>query len=267
VVFTSLILIRIRYIKSKPYNSNPGFPLAGKPGHFSTSAFIPDASSAGPFLHPSLHQHSALGDLFRYPQGCTRLLGENREARILFSCYLMICGLEIFMDKKQIMILGVGCILFSDEGFGIRVIERLQEQYEFPENVSVLDGGVLGVNLLGVISQTEHLIVVDAIRSRGKPGDMYRLVDKQIPERIRAKNSIHQVDFLEALTLCQALDKVPDTVIVGVEPEDIDTLSIELTPVIQSKVAPMIQNVLKELDRLEVPYYRRKHKHVSRNPI
>ena len=171
------------------------------------------------------------------------------------------------MDEKHIMVLGVGCILFSDDGFGIRVIEKLQAQYEFPENVSVVDGGVLGVNLLGVISEADHLIVVDAIRNKGNPGDMYRLYGKQIPERIRAKNSIHQVDFLEALTLCQALDNVPDTVIIGVEPEDIDTLSIELTPVIQSKVASMIQNVLKELDRLEVPYYKRKRNHVSRNPI
>ena len=160
----------------------------------------------------------------------------------------------MFMDEKQIMILGVGCILFSDEGFGVRVIERLQEQYEFPENVSVVDGGVLGVNLLGVISQADHLIVVDAIRNKGKPGDVYRLADKQIPERIRAKNSIHQVDFLEALTLCQALDKVPDTVIVGVEPEDIDTLSIELTPIIHSKVDSLMEMVLKELERLGVEY-------------
>jgi hydrogenase maturation protease len=165
------------------------------------------------------------------------------------------------------MILGVGCILFSDEGFGVRVIEKLQEAYEFPKNVSVVDGGVLGVNLLGVISQADHLIVVDAIRKQGSPGDTYRLYGSQIPARIRAKNSIHQVDFLEALTLCQALDKVPDTVIVGVEPQDIDTLGLELTPAIQSKVEPMIQMVLAELDRLQVPYFKRKHKHVSRNPI
>lgn len=171
------------------------------------------------------------------------------------------------MDAKQVMILGVGCILYSDEGFGVRVIEKLLAQYEFPENVSVVDGGVLGVNLLGVISQADHLIVVDAIRNKGNPGDMYRLYGKQIPERIRAKNSLHQVDFLEALTLCQALDKVPDTVIVGVEPKDIETLSIELTPVTQVKVDSMIQMVLTELDRLEVPYHKRKCSHVSGNPI
>ena len=171
------------------------------------------------------------------------------------------------MNSPHIMILGVGCILFSDEGFGVRVVEKLEERYTFPENVSLVDGGVLGINLLGVISQADQLIAVDVIRNKGNPGDVYRLSGDQIPERIRAKNSIHQVDFLEALTLCQALDKVPETVIVGVEPFDIETLSIELTPVISAKVAPMIDMVLSELGRLDTPYEKRKEKYVSGNPI
>jgi len=171
------------------------------------------------------------------------------------------------MKSQHIMILGVGCILFTDEGFGVRVIERLQELYEFPDNVSVVDGGVLGLNLLGVISEADHLIVVDAIRNKGLPGSLYRLEGNAIPERIRAKNSLHQVDFLEALTMCQALDKVPETVILGVEPEDIDTLSIELTPAIQTKVDQMIEMILAELDPLGVSYQKRSNVYVPCNPI
>jgi len=150
----------------------------------------------------------------------------------------------------EVMVLGIGCILYSDEGFGVRVVEKMEKVFEFSDNVLLVDGGVLGVNLLGVISKPEHLIVVDAIRNNGNPGDLYRLEGDAIPRRIRAKNSLHQVDFLEALTLCQALDKVPQTVIIGVEPEDIDTQSLELTPAIQAQVDPVIDMVLDELRRL-----------------
>jgi len=152
------------------------------------------------------------------------------------------------------MVLGIGCILYSDEGFGVRVVEKMEALYEFSDNVLLVDGGVLGINLLGVISKPDHLIVVDAIRNKGKPGDLYRLAGDQIPQRIRAKNSLHQVDFLEALTMCQALDKVPETVIIGVEPEDIDTQSLDLTPAIQAKVDPVIEMVLAELVRLGGSY-------------
>jgi len=169
---------------------------------------------------------------------------------------------------SEIMILGIGCMLYSDEGFGVHVVEKIEQLYEFSDDVVLVDGGTLGINLLGVISMPDHLIVVDAIRNKGMPGDLYRLEGHEIPERIRAKNSLHQVDFLEALTLCQALEKVPQTVIIGVEPEDIDSQSLELTPLIQTKVDPVIRMVLAELDHRGVSAYRKgKTNHVSRDPI
>ena len=168
----------------------------------------------------------------------------------------------------DVMILGVGCTLFSDEGFGVRVVEKMEQMYKFPDTVILVDGGVLGINLLGVISKPNHLIVVDAIRNKGNPGEIYRLEGDAIPERIRAKNSLHQVDFLEALTLCQALDHVPETVIIGVEPEDIDTLCLELTPTTEAKIDDVIAMVLAELKRLGITYSKKgKSANVSGNSI
>jgi hydrogenase maturation protease len=154
--------------------------------------------------------------------------------------------------EKHIMILGVGNLLFTDEGVGIHVIRKLRERYHFPENVSIQDGGVLGINLLGVISAADHLIVVDAVKNRGKPGDLHRLEVEAIPKRILAKNSLHQVDLLEALTLCQALDKVPETVILGVEPKDIESVGLDLTPPVSEKMESLLDMVLKELDCLGI---------------
>jgi len=155
------------------------------------------------------------------------------------------------------MILGIGNTLFADEGFGVRALESLSDRFSFPENVTLIDGGVLGVTLLGYIAQADQLIVVDCVRNQGKPGDLYRLSGQEIPDRMRAKNSLHQVDFLEALTLCQALDKVPETVIIGIEPADIESLIPELTPVTRQKMDAVIAMVLKELDRLDVTYEER----------
>jgi hydrogenase maturation protease len=78
---------------------------------------------------------------------------------------------------------------------------------------------------------------------------------------------LHQVDFLEALTLCQALDHVPKTVIIGVEPQDIETQSLDLTPPIQAKVEPVIEMVLTELERLGGSYKKGKSDNVSCNPL
>ena len=170
-------------------------------------------------------------------------------------------------DPKTIMILGVGSVLFSDEGFGVHVAQKIEQLYEFPDNVTVVDGGVLGVNLLGVISKPDHLIVVDIIKNGGAPGTLHRLAGDAIPGRILAKNSLHQVDLLEALTLCQALDHVPETVIVGVEPQDMETLSTELTPVTAARVDDVIGMVLDEIDRLGATYTKGNTQYVPGYPF
>jgi hydrogenase maturation protease len=160
-------------------------------------------------------------------------------------------------ETMQIMVLGVGNLLYSDEGVGIRAVETLTEHYEFPDNVSLVDGGTLGINLLGTISRADYLIVVDAMRNGGEPGSLYRLEGEEIPKRVLAKNSLHQVDLLDALTLCQALDHVPETVILGIEPQDIETFGIELTPRIRKGLELLAEMVLKELRKVGVEYKKR----------
>ncbi len=161
--------------------------------------------------------------------------------------------------ESKIIILGVGNILYKDDGIGIRVIEKIMEDYEFPENVETFDGGVLGINLLGIISSCDHLIVIDSIMNKGIPGDLHRLEKDEIPNRIMSKTSLHQGDLLEALTVATLVPdgKVPETVIVGVEPENLSTLEVKLTDIVESKIDPLVDMVLKEMDRLEVSYKKR----------
>jgi hydrogenase maturation protease len=152
--------------------------------------------------------------------------------------------------KDNITVLGVGNILYKDDGVGIRVVEKLEKEYSFSDNIIIIDGGVLGINLLGVISNAGKLIVVDTVLNNGKPGDIHKLSHDQIPNRILAKNSLHQVDLIEALTLCNALDYVPQTTIIGIEPEDMENLNEELTPTVAGKLEELSQLVLKEISAL-----------------
>jgi len=173
------------------------------------------------------------------------------------------------MDKKlkSIMVIGVGNVLMTDEGFGIHVVKRMEQMFEFPENVEIVDGGVLGVHLLGINSKPDYLIVVDVVRGGGQPGDLYRIEQKDIPARIRAKNSVHQVDFLEALALCQAMDHQPEVVVLGVEPEDIKTLTTGLTETTEKKVGPVIDLVVAELEKLGVMCKKGACENVSCDPL
>ena len=71
---------------------------------------------------------------------------------------------------EKIVVLGIGNILQRDEGVGVRVIQELAETRDFPDRVQVIDGGVLGLSLMGIIEQADYLIVVDAVKLGGARG-------------------------------------------------------------------------------------------------
>lgn len=152
--------------------------------------------------------------------------------------------------NDNITVLGVGNILFSDDGVGARVVQKLASEYLFSDNVTLVDGGVLGINLLGIISEAGQLIVVDTVMNNGRPGDFHRLEHEEIPGRILSKNSLHQVDLIETLTLCKALDHVPRTTVIGIEPKDFTTLANSLTPEIEARLEELTFHVIEEIIRL-----------------
>ena len=161
------------------------------------------------------------------------------------------------MRQNQILVLGVGNILLRDEGIGVRVVEMLQQKYAFSPNVRLLDGGTLGLKLLEPITEADVLIVVDAINSGQPPGTIERLPLAVLRKRISIKNSLHQLDLLETLAHAEFLESLPETTIIGIEPEDFGTLSLELSDTIRARREDMVSAVLQEITRAGGGYHPR----------
>lgn len=151
------------------------------------------------------------------------------------------------LPSPRIVVLGIGNILQKDEGVGVRVIQELAETYEFPATVEIIDGGVLGLSLMSVIERADYLIVVDAVKLGGRPGDLFRVPWEEITDRTRYKDSLHQIDFVETMSVLPLIAKVPRTVIIGVEPEDITTFNLELSPSVAARIPHLCHMVIDEL--------------------
>ncbi|SMC27220.1 hydrogenase maturation protease [Desulfacinum hydrothermale DSM 13146] len=151
------------------------------------------------------------------------------------------------MEANRILVLGVGNILLKDEGVGVRLVERLESSYRFSENVELMDGGTLGLRLLDPVSQSDHVIVIDAVQKGGSPGTVYRLPAEALNKRVTFKNSIHQLDLLETLAYAEVLGHRPSAVVIGVEPQDISPWGIELTQVVAAVVPRLEEMVLEEI--------------------
>jgi len=153
-------------------------------------------------------------------------------------------------SNKKILILGVGNILYTDEGFGVRIAEELDQKYQFSPNVDVLDGGTLGTRLIGPIMESDYLIIVDIVLNEGNPGDIFRLLGQDLEKACAFKNSMHQTDLLDTLAQCSLMGQVPDDVILyGIEPVNYKDMSAALSPELEAKMPEMMDIVLKEVEK------------------
>ncbi len=153
-------------------------------------------------------------------------------------------------DKKpQITILGTGNLLLKDEGIGVHVIQRM-EKLDLPENVKLVDGGTAGINMPHLIEGADKLIVIDCVDAEDEPGAIFRFTpgDVDMPQRDTTM-SIHDITLLEALEFAKKDGKGPETIIIGVQPKEIDW-GMELTPQVEKVVPDVIEAVLKELEKL-----------------
>lgn len=149
---------------------------------------------------------------------------------------------------SQITVLGIGNILLQDEGFGVRVVEALQRQYHFDPSVRLLDGGTLGIDLLGFIKGTQKLIILDAVDDRAEPGTFFIFEGDAVQTYFQDKVSLHELGAKELLIdLELSGHKVEEVVIIGVQPLCLD-LGLELTPLVAAKVAMAEEAVIRQLN-------------------
>lgn len=163
----------------------------------------------------------------------------------------------------SILVLGVGNILLSDEGIGVRVIEALEQRYVMPEGVDVLDGGTAGMELLEAMASRTHLIIVDAIVSRkSEPGVLLILRDDEVPVLFNNKISPHQLGLSDVLSALRFTGEFPDKItLVGVIPHSLEP-NIGLTPTVEASLEPALQAVLAALQESGITPALRERAHV-----
>ncbi len=149
----------------------------------------------------------------------------------------------------SVLVLGIGNLIMSDDGVGVRVVQRLAAEFRFPPSVTVLDGGTLGLDLLPRLEGVERLLVVDAVETGGVPGTPVRMVDDEIPVALETKVSPHQMGLKDLLAVASFQGFAPrEMVLWGVQPERLD-LGMELSPAVAARVDYLVDAVLKELAR------------------
>ncbi len=151
----------------------------------------------------------------------------------------------------DVLVLGIGNLLWADEGFGVRCVESLAAQYEMPESVLWLDGGTQGLYLLPYLQQVRRLIVFDAIDYGLRPGTMRLVENGEVPRFMGAKKmSLHQTGFQEVIAAAELTGRCPaEMLLIGIQPEVLDDYGGSLRPRIAARIPVAVYLAARRLRR------------------
>ncbi|SEQ61498.1 hydrogenase maturation protease [Azotobacter beijerinckii] len=145
-------------------------------------------------------------------------------------------------SSPNILILGIGNLLWADEGFGVRCVELLNARYRFPDGVRLMDGGTQGIYLVQHVQQADCLIVFDAVDYGLPPGTLKIVRDDEVPKFMGAKRmSLHQTGFQDVLALAEFTGAYPrELLLVGVQPAELEDFGGSLREPVRAQLEPAL---------------------------
>ncbi|MDD2851759.1 MAG: HyaD/HybD family hydrogenase maturation endopeptidase [Desulfuromonadaceae bacterium] len=150
-------------------------------------------------------------------------------------------------SQLSVLVLGIGNLVMSDDAVGVLVAQRLQQEYQFPGNVEILDGGTLGLDLLPKLERITNLIIIDAVETGREAGSCVRLSGQELPIALQTKLSPHQMGLKDLLAVSELMGHTPqEMVLIGVQPGSID-MEVGLTPAVAAQLDTLVSAVLAEL--------------------
>ncbi len=154
----------------------------------------------------------------------------------------------------KVLVLGIGNVMFSDEGVGVHLCHLLEEKYSFSSKDHILDfidGGTLAQRLIPVMADYDYILILDCVdASDGKIGDVYFFDFENVPDSVSWQGSAHEVEMLQTLTMMDMVGDRPRTKIIGIIPEVVGPTTLDLTEAVKKGSLLMEKIALEHLESL-----------------
>lgn len=166
---------------------------------------------------------------------------------------------ELNETPVHTLVLGIGNLLWADEGFGVRCVEELHRAYDVPEGVRLMDGGTQGLYLVQYVQRATNMLVFDAIDWGDAPGTLRVIRGDDVPRFMGAKKmSLHQTGFQDVLAAAELMGSVPTNItLIGIQAEELEDWGGSLRPSIKAKMPEALALGIREMATWGVTLTRR----------
>jgi hydrogenase maturation protease len=150
----------------------------------------------------------------------------------------------------KVLILGVGNLLLQDDGFGVHLINALKNTV-LPENVTLLEAGTVSHQLIPMLHEIDRLIVIDVVEAGDTPGSLFRFSPDDMRFTTEHRVSLHQISLIDVLHMAELTGSKPQTVIIGVQPKDTTSWSLELSDELKAVIPRVKELIFEELRKIQ----------------
>jgi hydrogenase maturation protease len=151
-------------------------------------------------------------------------------------------------------VVGVGTIIFQDEGVGVYAQKYIEKNYTFESDVTLVDGGVLGFQLMTYYQDYDRVIILDTITIEDEVGSIYNLPAEELLGLGSYKQTAHEVEVAEMLEICSLLEKMAEVSIIGIVPKDIQSVNVGLSDELKVQFPAFIKTTMDELEKSGVKF-------------
>ena len=152
-------------------------------------------------------------------------------------------------DTRRTVVLGLGNLLYRDEGAGIHALQALTRALDPEIPVECVDGGVLGLSLLPIVEECDDLLVLDAVDAGQGPGALIELRGSEIAMYAGGRLSEHQVGFQDVLAVAAWRGALPERLhVVGVQPGDL-SVGLELSAPVAAALPALVARAMEQLEK------------------
>jgi hydrogenase maturation protease len=144
---------------------------------------------------------------------------------------------------KPFLIIGMGNLLRSDDGAGIRAVNLLLDSGPLPHWVEAVDAGSYPLDLTATVAGRKWIVAIDAVEASAPPGSIFRFPASQMANTANSLFAVHEAGLHEALAAVRALGERPRVDIVGIVPADAKSMSAELTPAVKAALPEAVKVV------------------------
>ncbi|HIP18847.1 MAG TPA: hydrogenase maturation protease [Sulfurovum sp.] len=153
------------------------------------------------------------------------------------------------MEERNIALIGMGNIMFHDEGLGTYLAKYIEGNYTLPENLVVVDGGILGFSLMTYYQEYDKVIIVGTTSLQGESGSIVTCSGEEMMAQGSTKKTANEAELTMMLEICSFHEEMGEVELISMIPDDIVDVCNGLTKTVLNRMPELLQTTLEALEK------------------